>query len=447
MLRKRLRISQLSARDLLFAVAPFAIAVAAGLWLAYQFVKPAPPDTLVITTGDPEGGYHHFAQRYREILARDGVRLEIETSGGSLENVARLMNKDSPVEVGFVQGGTGSAANAPNLVSLGTMYYEPLWVFYRAPREISRLTELRGKRIAVGGDLSGTRALALMLLAVNHATQPPTRLVFQGGNAATELLLQGKIDALFVVGSPEAPVIRRLLASPGVRLMSFDRAEAYTRRFPFLTQVVLPQGALDLARDLPARNVTLLAPSATLVAKDSLHPALAYLLLRAASEVHGEPGLFARPGEFPSGKDTDFPLSDEARRYYRSGPPFLQRYLPYWAANLVDRLWVMLLPIVALAIPLSRIVPPLYVWRVRSRIYKWYAKLKAVELELEGERDPGKLRKLLEQLDAIEEAVNRIPTPLAYIDQLYTFRLHIHLVRRRIVLALERERSNVLPID
>ncbi|GIX26989.1 MAG: C4-dicarboxylate ABC transporter substrate-binding protein [Burkholderiales bacterium] len=447
MVRKRLRISQLSGRDLLFAVAPLVVAVAAGLWLAYQFVKPAPPDTLVITTGDPEGGYHHFAQRYREILARDGVKLEIETSGGSLENVARLMNEDSPVEVGFVQGGTGSAANAPNLVSLGTMYYEPLWVFYRAPHEITRLTELRGKRIAVGGDLSGTRALALMLLAVNHATQPPTRLVFEGGNAATELLLQGKIDALFVVGSPEAPVIRRLLASPGVRLMSFDRAEAYTRRFPFLTQVVLPQGALDLARDLPARDVTLLAPSATLVAKDSLHPALAYLLLRAATEVHGEPGLFARPGEFPSGKDTDFPLSDEARRYYRSGPPFLQRYLPYWAANLVDRLWVMLLPIVALAIPLSRIVPPLYAWRVHSRIYKWYAKLKAVELDLEEERDPGKLRELLERLDAIEEAVNRIPMPLAYTDRLYTFRLHIHLVRRRIALALARERSDVLPID
>lgn len=433
----RRRLKDYTLRDLLLALGPLVVLTGAGFWLAYQFVRPAPPDTVVITSGDADGGYHAFARRYREILAREGVKLEIRTSAGSLENVARLMDADSEMEVGFVQGGTGSSHNAPNLVSLGSVYYEPLWVFYRGSAEIRRLSQLKGKRIALGGDMSGTRALAMQLLAVSDTVLPPTEFVYVGGKLAAELLQNGSIDALFVVGAAESPLVQRLLEAPGIRLMSFEQADAYTRHFPFLTKVVLPRGAIDIARNRPAADLTLLAATATLVAKDDLHPALAYLLLRAAHEVHSAPGLFERAREFPSGKDVDFPLSREAQRYYGSGTPLLQRYLPFWAANLVDRLWVMLLPVVALAIPLSRIAPPLYAWRVRSRIYRWYAKLKEVELDLEQDPSAETLRHLLARLDGIEQAVNHVSTPLAYSDQLYTFRMHVRLVRDRVVHLLD----------
>ena len=221
-------------------------------------------------------------------------------------------------------------------------------------------------------------------------------------------------------------------ARPGVRLLSVDRAEAYTRRFPALTKLTLPQGVFDFVKNVPAHDVTLISPTANLLAVDGLHPALAYLLMRAASEVHGDAGLFRKAGDFPAPLNSEFPLSGEAARYYKSGPPFLQRYLPYWAAVLVDRLWFILLPVLALLIPLGRILPAVYRWRVRSRIYRWYARLKEVELELDENSTPEQLKELLARLDQIECAVNQINTPLAYVDNLYAFRQNVNLVRQSV---------------
>lgn len=431
-LQQRLR------REIWLAAGSGLLLVVVAFGVALYFVEPAPPQHIVISTGAADGGYHASGERYRDLLASDGVTVELRPSLGSLENVGRMMEPGSDVDVGFLQGGTSFAANAPELVSLGSLYYEPLWVFYRGPR-IGDFPGLRGKRIAIGPDYSGVRALALQLLAVNNVVLPPTQLLDTGGDAAADALLDGRIDAAMFVGPMEIPAVQRLLGAPGVRLLSLERAEAYTRRFPYLYQVVLPQGAVDFASDVPRESIVLVAPTANLLVQGDLHPALAYLLMRAAARLHSEAGMFSRRGEFPSAKDADFPLSAEAQRYYRSGPPLLQRYLPYWAANLIDRLWVMALPVFAVVFPLARILPAVYGWRMRSRIYRWYGRLKEIELQLEEKQTAEGLHDMAERLDGIEQAANRIPTPLAYSANLYSFRQHIDLVRRRIE-AMEPKR-------
>jgi hypothetical protein len=350
--------------------------------------------------------------------------------------MGRLMDEKSDVDVGFFQGGSAFSANAPDLVSLGAIYYEPLWVFYRG-REIRELAGLQGKKLAIGPEESGARALALQLLAVNAAVLPPTALLALSGREANEQLLQGRIDAVFMVGPPESALVEQLVSAPGIRLLSLERADAYTRRFPYLTRLTLPKGVFDFVNNVPARDVILVSPTANLLARDRLHPALAYLLMRAATEIHAGSALLNKTGEFPAPLDAEFPLSDEAKRYYRTGPPFLQRYLPYWAAVLIDRVWITLLPVLALLVPLMRLVPPVYRWRVRSRIYRWYARLKEVELEFDENPPPERLKELLKRLDQIERSVNRINTPLAYSDNLYAFRQNVNLVRQRVANGLQ----------
>jgi len=424
-------------RDLLIALTPIFAILVAAIAIGVYFIKPAPPAKLIMASGQREGRYGYYAKQYKEFFKRNGVTLEIHPSTGAVQNVALLMDENSGVDVAFVQGGTGFSANAPDLVSLGSLYYEPLWVFYRgAP--ITDLDGLRGKKIAIGAEETGTRALSLQLLAMNGTVLPPTQLLPLGGKDAEEQLTSGKIDALMVVAPADSGSITRLTAAPGIRLLSFERAEAYTRLFPYLNKLILPRGVFDLATNVPAKDVILIAPTANLIARDSLHPALAYLLMRAATEIHRGAGALDREGEFPSPRDTGFPLSTEAQRFYKSGPPLLQRYLPFWAANLVDRLWVVLLPILAISVPLVKLVPPLYRWRVRSRIYRWYARLKEIELQLDDKPDTVKLEEMLERLEKIEGAVNGIPTPLAYSDNLYSFRSHIDLVRQRVVQRLAR---------
>ena len=426
-------------RELWVGIGVAALLAGVAFALALRFVEPAPPRHVVLSSGPADSGYHAFALRYRDMLAREGVRVEVRISQGSLDNVARLTDPDSNVDAGFLQGGTSFAANATNLVSLGSLYYEPLWVFYRG-REIDDLTGLRGRRIAIGPDFGGVRALALQLLAVNDVVLPPTELLPLGGDDAANALVAQTVDAAMFVAPAESPTVERLIREPGVRLLSFARGEAYTRRFPYLTRLTLPRGTFDFARNVPRDDVTLVAPTSNLLVRSNLHPALAYLFMRVATQLHGDAGLFNRRGEFPNTKDADFPLSPEAQRYYASGPPFLQRYLPYWAANLVDRLWVMLLPVLAVVVPLARLLPALYRWRMRSRIYRWYARLKEIELQLERATASDELNEMLSGLSEIEAAVNRIATPLAYSSDLYSFRQHLDLGRGRVLQRLRGDR-------
>ena len=428
----KIKAGLLSLRDLFATAWWIFLIVGIGFVVAYQFVQPAPPKRIVITTGGESGAYYQFAQRYAAILARDGITLEVKASAGSLENLDRL--KADQAQVGFVQGGVMPPKEDPDaeddsgLLSLGSLFYEPVWVFYRGERDLNRLTELRGKRIAIGQEGSGVRQLAQQLLAANEI-EAGEQLVPLSGLSAAEELQQGRIDAAFIIASESAPVVQVLLRSPGIRLMSFAQSGAYQRRFPFLTKLTFPQGVADLVRDFPPNDIKVLAPTANLIVRDDLHPALQSLLLQAASEVHGKSGFFQDQGEFPSYKDQMLPLSPDAARYFKSGPSFLQRYLPFWLAVLVDRLIVLLVPVFALLIPLLKVAPAIYTWRVRSKVFRCYGELKFLEDDLKNHFDRARLAEYRSRLDALEDEAVQLHVPLGFTDLVYTLREHVNLVR------------------
>jgi hypothetical protein len=318
------------------------------------------------------------------------------------------------------------------LRSLGSVAYEPVWVFYRSAGRIDKLTMLDGQRIAVGEDGSGIRGLALRLLEANEISPTGKNLLPIAGLDAAEALQQSRIDAAFIVAAPEAAVVQVLLRSPGIRLMSFIQADGYVRRFPSLSRIVLPRGTVDLVRDTPPRDTVLLATTANVVVRDDLHPALGSLLMQAMAEVNGKSGFFQRSGEFPAYKDRRFEISDEAERYFKSGPPFLQRYLPFWVAVLVERLFVLILPVIVLLFPLLRVAPSIYSWRVRSRIFRCYGDLKFLENELRESYDATRHADYLVRLDRIEDDAYTRNIPLAFSDLLYTLREHINLVRDKL---------------
>ena len=433
-----LRAKFVSIRDLLATAWPIVLITALGFAVAYQFVKPAPPREMTISTGGETGAYYTYAKRYAQLLAANGITLKILTSSGSQQSLERLKQGDA--DIAFIQGGIEDVTKdgeSSDLRSLGSVSYEPVWVFYRSESRLDKLYHLAGSRIAVGEEGSGIRGLALQLLEANEiAANSPNLLPVAGLNAA-EALQQGRIDAAFIVAAPESPVVQVLLRSPGVRVMSFVQADAYARRFPFLSKIVLPRGVVDLVRDTPPRDTVLLATTANVIVSDRLHPALASLLLQAMSEVNGQSGFFQRAGEFPAYKDHSFELSAEATRYYQSGPPFLQRYLPFWIAVLVERLFVLLLPIIILLLPLLKLAPSIYNWRVRSKIFRCYGDLKFLENELRHAYDSSRHAEYLTRLDRIEEDAYSRNIPLSFSDLFYTLREHINLVRAEL-LALEK---------
>lgn len=412
-----------------------------GFWIAYQFVQPAPPNRIVMSSGRTDGAYYLFAQQYRDILARSGITLEIRTSAGSLENVERVDKGE--VDIAFVQGGTYPSKYRQHLISLGSMYYEPLWVFYRSHTQVSQIIGLNGKRIAVGEEGSGTRAVAELLLKENGIRRSPTVLSSLGGRDASNALLKREVDAAFFIASPRSPTVQGLLTESKVQLMDFRRAKAYTRRHRHLFRLTFPQAVIDLQKNIPPHDTTLIATTANLVVGMDFHPALVDLVLTAAKEVHGAPGLFEEQGEFPSPRYSEFPLSEEAERYYRRGPSFLRRVLPFWAATFVDRMIILLIPLVALLWPLFKVVPPTYRWRMRAKIYRWYKHVKVVDLGLQDEQSPESLKTLMDELDRIEGEVNKITTPLPYASQLYDLRLHIELLRERLERATKKRETEI----
>ena len=445
--RLPIRLQTFSPRDLLMVALPLLLIVLAGFWYASRYIKPAPPDTLVLSTGGAGGAYERFGAAYKDVLARYGVNVVEKTSAGSTENLARLRDPAQDVDAAFVQGGTASQQEGDEIVSLGVLYNEPLWIFYRAEleqeqRALTRLTDLRGRRLAIGGAGSGTRHLTQELLYASQIDPTNTKLLETGGLGLVQAFATRRIDAAFVVGTAESAAVWTLLHTPGLRLMSLSHAEAYSRRFPYLTRLVLPRGAIDMAGDVPPRDVQMLASTANLVVREGTHPALIDMLLEAMGETHGTPGLFQRAREFPRAAGVDFPLAPAADRYYKSGKPILQRYLPFWAATLLDRMLVMLIPLITVLIPVIKFAPGLYNWRIKSRIYERYGELKFIEAELGA--DPSSLtrQEWLARVDAIERDVNRLPVPLTFTDMIYTLRSHIGLVRTTIERATQSETTS-----
>ncbi|NML30793.1 TAXI family TRAP transporter solute-binding subunit [Paraburkholderia antibiotica] len=429
------RFVAISWRDLAVSFGPLVLLGLVAIWAAVRLIQPAPPNTLTISAGPVGSTFWNSAQKYKTILARNRITLNVLDSPGSQENLKRLADPHSNVDVAIVQSGTarGVADKNASLMSLGSVTYVPLAIFYRgAP--IQWLSEFKGQRLAIGAEGSGTRELALALLKAN-GIEPggPTQLLPLSGSDAADALIDGKIDAAFLAGDSAQPaVMGKLYRTQNVRFYDFTQADAYTRRFPYLTQLKLPMGAFDLGQNLPATSVNIVAPTAELVARDSLHPALSDLLIEAAREVHGNATILQRAGEFPAPIAHDFPLSDDAARYYKSGKSFLYRTLPFWIASLADRLLVIVVPLIVLLVPALRVVPGLYAWRVKSRIYRWYGALIALERGALSEHSATERDALIEKLDTIEDSVNGMKMPLAYADQFYVLREHIGFVRRRL---------------
>lgn len=432
--RIRARFVRISWRDLAITLGPILLLSVAAIWVAIRFVNPAPPDTITITTGPEDSIFRTTADKYAKILARDRVKLRILTSEGSLENLKRLSDPQFQVDIGFVQGGVAAGIPVDKLMSLGSVFHEPLAVFYRDGKPVERLSALQGKRVAIGPEGSGTRAFALILLKAN-GIEPggATTLLDLGGEDATEALLKRQVDAAFLMGdSASPPMMRKLLRTPGIRLLNFRQADAYARRYQYLDKLELPMGAFDLGKNTPAEEFYLIGPTVELVARENLHPALSDVLIEAAREVHGRATLLQRAGEFPAPLEHEFRISQDASRYYKSGKGLLYRVLPFWLATLVDRAFVILVPIVVLLIPGLRLVPSLYSWRIKSRIYRWYGELIALERSALADSSPEERGELMKRLDAIENAVNKMKMPLAFADQFYVLREHIGFVRNRL---------------
>jgi uncharacterized protein len=410
------------------------LVILAGFILAFQFVKPNPPKSISIATGSSSGAYFAYAQRYKTLLAEQGIELTIINTAGSIDNIQRLLSGD--VDIAFVQSGTGQPyqnnklQGEPSLVSLASVYYEPLWLFMTAEQFILQTREILGKRIAIGGEGSGTRALAKIVLDNNGIYSNNSTFVDTTSDEAAKKLLEGELDYLFLVASVEAPLVQQLLLNPGIIPFDFERAKAYTKRYRFLSATELPQGVIDFKRNIPDANINLISAAATIVANKNIHPALVALLMQVFEKVHNGGGILEEPSQFPSPYYVDFPVDASAKRYFDYGPPLLQRYLPFWAAVWVNQLKIFLIPLIALMIPMIRVLPILYRWRVRSRIYRWYRDLREIENTLNQDTLlPEQRDELLDKLRCMHRDLMGESIPLSYHDELYELRVHIELVR------------------
>lgn len=407
--------------------------IALGWWAVVRFIQPAPPSHIVMTVGPEGGGYEGFAKQFKTALARDGIEVELRPTNGAQDDLKLLNDPKSDVSVALIQGGVAQEGDGENLMSLASLYYEPVWVFYRRGLAIDRLSSFKGLRVGLGPRGSGMNTLAVQLFNANGLDSSNTHFESWTPEEGAQHLIDRQLDAVVLVGAPESTLIHSLMLAPGLNVLSFKQADAYSRLFPFLTRVQVPIGGFDLARNVPSHAVELVAPTAILVARDTLHPALITLLLQAANDIFGSDGLFQREGDFPSPKGVDIPLSLDAEHYMKTGPSFLHRHLPFWIAVWIDRVIVFVIPALALLVPLFRYAPSLYAWRVRSRIYRWYGKLKKLEFELDVEKHSVDIRSALAQLDEVERGVSQIRTPLSYSEHLYNLRAHIELVRQRIL--------------
>jgi TRAP-type uncharacterized transport system substrate-binding protein len=426
------KLSRVLASVLLLAV------MAVGIWWLVQVWLPAPPRALRMATGPAGSAFAEYGARYRDILARSGVRLELEPTAGALANLERLRDSGSGVGAGFVQAGTTTPEQSPELVSLGTVFYEPLWFFHRGRNQSLKFADLRGKRISIGPEGSATRALSLRLLGLGGIGPNAAELLAFAPEEAADRLTRGEIDAAAFLTSWSSPVVQGLLQAEGIALASFPHADALIARIPVLNKRVLPEGVADLARNVPPADVVLVAPKASLAVRHDLHPALQYLLLDAASEIHATPSIFHRAGEFPALEAVDLPLADAAEQFHRRGSPFLQRHLPFWLAVLTERVVLALVPVLGVLFPLVRGLPAVRAWYVQRRVALFYRELKLLDLQREAPGPPSAGPDLIRKLDELEARVSRLRIPEGFAALVYALRHHIRLVRERLELGPSR---------
>ena len=427
----------LSRRGRLRVAALIFVLVVAALWASAHFLAPAPPRHIVLASGLKDGLLHEHAQRYIEILARAGVTVEERVTNGPGDNLKLLLDPKSGVDVAFMQGGSASVPGADRLVMLASLYYVPMWIFYNGPDTLSVVADLRYRRIAIGVEGSGARIFAEPVLAINGLNDSNVTMLPMSNTAALRALQSGEIGAAIFVDAPENKAVWNALHDPDLKLLSYGHAEAYQRRFSYITKLTLPPGMIEFAQNIPAKEVALIGTKEMLVARDSLHPALVDLFVDAAREIHGGQGFFRQAGEFPGTSLVDLRVSPEADRHKHFGPRFLYQYLPFWVAAIVERAIIILLPLAAVLFPLFHYLPQILRWRVRSRVYRWYGELALLERDVETRTGTLPLKKWLADLDRIERSVAHIHTPAGFASEAYTLRGHIEFVRRAVLARID----------
>jgi TRAP-type uncharacterized transport system substrate-binding protein len=416
----------------------FAALVGFGVvvWLVLVYFIPTPPSRVVMATAFKGASFEYYGRQYQEIFARSHVQLELRESAGAVENLKLLQDPNSDVQIAFVTGGLSDAKHAPGVLSLGTVYDQPFWVFYSANLHLDQLAQLKGKRIAVGPTESATRYMAEQVLGKGGVNSETATLLSFAGSAAEQALKDGRVDAVWIIGVPEATAVQSFLRNPDVRPMNFPMADAFTRVFPDLTRMTLPQGTVDIEQVIPSSDVQLIGTKAKVLIRSDLHPDIVQLLLRAMKEVHGGADLFHRSGEYPNGSDSEYNVAATAIEFYRSGPSFLQRHLPLWLSVHVQRALAVLVTGIAVGLPLLHFVPQTFNWMTRRRLFYWYAELRALENSFGSTTNQKHLVQMLAEVERIEDSLHKIHFPLTFADQVYTLRGHIDIVRQKIASRL-----------
>ena len=425
------RVAGVSWKDITFTSIPVILMIIAVSWITLHLLTPAPPNKIVILGGPEGSSFDLNAQRYAALIQKHGVKVEVIQTEGSEENLDLLQNKKSKADVGFVQNSSSHDENIANLISLGTVWVQPLLVFYRG-EEMNFITQLKGKRVAIGPDDSATNEFVDEILRENGMkAQDITPLLLEPEDSI-KALINKKVDAIFLTGElVSVERIHQIMDVPGIKVMNFEQAEGYIREFKFLSELDIPEGAFNLGRNIPHKNIKLIGTSVELIAKESLHPALSDLIVAASKEVSGKPNMFRDKKEFPKLIEHHIPISEDAQRYYKSGSPFLYKKLPFWIASLLDRILIIVLPLIIVLVPVSKVIGPVYKWRVRSRIYKWYGVLMKIEHELNGQLNQQERSNLIQRINDIQAKINRLVLPLSYANELYALREHVEYVKAR----------------
>ena len=449
------------------------LAVFAGLifaaWAAIAILKPGPAGKLVLASGGSEGAYNDLAISYQKLMAKYGVEIELRPmTAGAATLRALFIDEKSDIDAGFIKGGVAGSLQGrfvtdkerayhdkqvETLQSVGRLFYEPIYVFYRGV-QVKSLSEFIGKRIAIGSKEGGARRIARTLLLANGVTEKNSTLVETDLPDDAKPLLAGEYDVSFLVLPPDSNKIFKLMRLDGIFLMNFAaEADAYIARFPFLTKLVMHQGSIEFTPDIPSADITLLSTTAALVVKKSVHPAIVALLADAVLENprkgfdrDGEPVLFHKAGEFPNAKDPEFEVAREAINLYKTGDlPVLLRNvapvntalgIPFWVTAYVHKngtsTVLLLIPILTILLPLFRILPMLYTWTVKRRLYSWYRQMKALEARIDQNPSPASMAEAHDELERIDRAVSRIRVPINFSDQFYNLRSHIDVIRLRL---------------
>ena len=426
------KLNQALTKELLQAVIPIVLLISVALIVAYQLIDAAPPKKIVMSISNQSLNYRAYASIYQALLKNDGITLEIRETSGDIENIALLKDPSSGVDLAFVQDGVTRSEGAGNLQSLGSLYYEPVWVLCRCDAKINHLASFKGKRVAIGKKGEGANLLAVKLLQESGLSKRNTRLLTLGGEASVEALINKSADAAILVDSIDSSLVKRALSQKGIRLVDLDDAEAYTKHFSYLHRLKLPESTIDIGHNSPPTSINLVSPTVTLLANENLHPALIYLMMKVITQVHHGEGLLSANNEFPSIKTSEVAASTQALNFYKSGTPFLDKYLPFWAATLVSRSAIVIIPMLAILIPLIKLLPSIYIWFLKFRLFKYYGELRFLEMQLKQEADHESWDFFYNKLNDIEERVSAMKLPISFSQYIYELRMNIQFVRSQL---------------